>query len=152
MQYAQHCAPTKCDTTKRLETGCLSQIALPIFDDEVNRDVEQKQPERDADEKVNQLAQIVPRHLALLATAGVRRGEYSGQRPRTLNCHPNTPPPRSPGPPGPPQASSAIHSAPMGARGMGSRRSSNVPEGYAETIGAESLPAVGAGAAGAGGR
>lgn len=63
---------------------------------------------------------------------------------RKIIVTPNTPPPRSPGPPGPPQASSAIHSVPTGARGMGSRRSSNVP-GKTETTGAESLPAVGAG-------
>lgn len=47
----------------------------------------------------------------------------------------NTPPPRSPGPPGPPRASSVIHSD----------GSCSCMHGDSETIGAESLPAVGAG-------
>lgn len=60
---------------------------------------------------------------------------------------PHTPAPRSPGPTGPPQASSAIHSVPTGARELDGRFSRNVP-GKTEIIGAESLPAVGAGAGG----
>lgn len=59
---------------------------------------------------------------------------------------PNTQPPRSLGSSEPPRASSEIHTAPTGVRGLGRQPSITVPRGHAETIGSESLPAAGAGA------
>lgn len=58
-----------------------------------------------------------------------------------MNFTPNTQPPPQPGSTEPPRASSEIHSAPTGARGLDGQRSSTVP-GKVETIGSESLPAV----------
>jgi hypothetical protein len=58
----------------------------------------------------------------------------------------NTPPPRSPGLTGPPRASSEIHSVPTGGAIVGQPILEPLYPARAETIGSESLPAVGAGA------